>query len=173
MIERVISGGQTGADESGLFAAKEFGIETGGWMPPKFLNEWGHKPEYAELYGMKEHAVRGYQARTRANVRDSDGTIRFAVDFRSAGEKCTMKAIREFGKPYLDVQMGAIIGGESSEEQIKIAVKWIQTKNIRVLNVAGNRESTRPGLCKKAQDFLKEVFVLVNGQSLRKQSELK
>ena len=57
MIEKVISGGQTGADEAGLFAAKEFGIKTGGWMPRKFLNERGENPEYAELYGIQEREL--------------------------------------------------------------------------------------------------------------------
>ena len=159
-ITKVISGGQTGADEAGLFAAEEFGLETGGWMPPKFMNEWGHKLEYAERFGMKEHTARGYAARTRANVRDSDGTIRFAVDFRSAGEKCTMKAIREFKKPYLDINVDNDLAIKTDCET---AAQWIQDNNIQVLNVAGNRESTRPGLCKKVQKFLKEVFILVNG----------
>jgi hypothetical protein len=30
--ERVVSGGQTGADQAGLIAARRFGIPTGGWM---------------------------------------------------------------------------------------------------------------------------------------------
>ena len=30
---KVISGGQTGADQAGLVAARRFGIPTGGWMP--------------------------------------------------------------------------------------------------------------------------------------------
>ncbi|HJT77421.1 MAG TPA: putative molybdenum carrier protein, partial [Gemmataceae bacterium] len=37
MLERVISGGQTGADQAGLAAAKACGIPTGGWMPKGFL----------------------------------------------------------------------------------------------------------------------------------------
>ena len=31
--ERVISGGQTGADRAALIAARAAGIPTGGWMP--------------------------------------------------------------------------------------------------------------------------------------------
>jgi hypothetical protein len=33
MLERVISGGQTGADQAGLAAAKRLGVPTGGFMP--------------------------------------------------------------------------------------------------------------------------------------------
>jgi len=34
--EKVISGGQTGADQAGLVAAARFAIPTGGWMPHGF-----------------------------------------------------------------------------------------------------------------------------------------
>jgi hypothetical protein len=37
MIERVISGGQTGADQAGWRAARAAGIPTGGFMPKGFL----------------------------------------------------------------------------------------------------------------------------------------
>ena len=39
MLSRIISGGQTGADEGGLMAAALLGIPTGGWMPRGFLRE--------------------------------------------------------------------------------------------------------------------------------------
>jgi hypothetical protein len=56
-----------------------------------------------EVYGMKEHSG-GYAARTEANVKDSDGTIRLAKNFKSAGEKCTLRAIKKwFRRPHFDV----------------------------------------------------------------------
>jgi hypothetical protein len=51
MIERVISGGQTGADQAGWRAARAYGIPTGGWMPLGFLTETGPRPEFTELDG--------------------------------------------------------------------------------------------------------------------------
>lgn len=42
---RIISGGQTGADQGALVAAKQLGIETGGWTPRGFLTEAGPCPE--------------------------------------------------------------------------------------------------------------------------------
>ena len=47
MLERVISGGQTGADQAGWRAARAFGIPTGGAMPKGFLTEDGPCPEFA------------------------------------------------------------------------------------------------------------------------------
>lgn len=76
-IEKVISGGQTGADQAAWRAAKRFGLATGGWMPKGFLTEDGPRPGYAELYGAREHEFAWYPPRTRANVRDSDATVVF------------------------------------------------------------------------------------------------
>ena len=47
MIERVISGGQTGADQAGLAVAKRLGIPTGGCMPKGWLTEAGPRPDFA------------------------------------------------------------------------------------------------------------------------------
>ena len=41
MIEKIISGGQTGIDQLALEIAIELGIETGGTAPPNFMTEDG------------------------------------------------------------------------------------------------------------------------------------
>ena len=53
MITKVISGGQTGADRAGLFAARKFAIETGGYAPRGWLTESGTAPWLAD-YGLTE-----------------------------------------------------------------------------------------------------------------------
>ena len=50
MLQRVISGGQTGVDQAALRAAKAAGLETGGWMPLGWLTEECPRPEFGELY---------------------------------------------------------------------------------------------------------------------------
>lgn len=50
MIEKVISGAQTGADVAGLKAAKACDILTGGFIPKRYKTLDGPKPEYEELY---------------------------------------------------------------------------------------------------------------------------
>lgn len=84
MIERVISRGQTGADQTGLLATALYVIKTGDWMPKGFLTKTGPRPDLAELYGVREHATSDkYSDRIEPNVRQSDGTIRFAAHFGS------------------------------------------------------------------------------------------
>jgi hypothetical protein len=139
MIKKIISGGQTGADIGGLKAAVILGLPTGGTMPNGWITLDEPKPEYAELYGMVECPRKGYPARTEANVINSDGTIRFARNFKSAGEKCTLACIKWFNRPYFDVN----IDKPPSVEEFK---NWIVEKNVAILNVAGNSEETAKGI---------------------------
>lgn len=54
LLEKVISGGQTGADQAGLKAAKKCGIPTGGFIPPRFVTSNGPSPWLGEEYGLVE-----------------------------------------------------------------------------------------------------------------------
>ena len=161
MLIKILSGAQTGSDLAGLIAAKEFGLETGGWMPHNFTNEQGRHPEFVELYNVQEHQSHNFKPRTWANVRDSDGTIRFATDFKSSGEVCTRDAIRYHKKPHLDVRLEPAFLVKDYEKWQKRVADWIVKNKIKVLNVAGNRESTSPGLSTRVQKLLKGVFEIL------------
>jgi hypothetical protein len=153
MLVKVISGGQTGADLGALTIAKQHGLKTGGWMPKGFLNQKGKHPEYAELYGMKEHPTsKRYPPRTALNVKESDGTLRIAANFNSAGEVLTMQMIDQYKKPHLDVD--ALIDDVSPND----VANWIKRNGIKILNVAGNSEWSCPGIGEFTIAFLDEVF---------------
>ena len=173
MLRKVISGGQTGADQGGLYAAKLCGLETGGAIPKGFLTENGAMPELKELFNLEEHSSAHYPPRTLLNVAESDGTVRIAVNFSTAGEKCTLRACKDLQKPYFDIKVVSedvsIFFREDNIEKTKVmqkykdvineCTKWIQENNIKILNVAGNRESTSPGLCQFVSSFLTQVFL--------------
>lgn len=154
MLKKVISGGQTGADVAGLDAAKRHGFETGGLMPFGYLTLDGCKPEYKELYGVKAHSSSSYVPRTRANVKNSDGTIRLAYNFESAGEKCTLKAIEDYKKPHIDVDL-------ANPRALSDVVSWLKENNIETLNVAGNAEQTASGTYEMAFLTLNALFLIV------------
>ncbi|MDB5307607.1 MAG: putative molybdenum carrier [Gemmataceae bacterium] len=153
-LERVISGGQTGADRAGLVAAKQAGIATGGWMPKGFRALDGFHPDFAEEYGIREHESTRYPPRTALNVKESDGTIRFATAWESPGEVLTLSMGRRYGKPTIDVTPG---GNQAPAD----VAEWLTVNRIRVLNVAGNTERTSPGLQEFVTGFLTEVFRLL------------
>ena len=158
MLSKVISGGQTGADEAGLFAAEKVGIKTGGWMPFGLKRETSDitGEALAKRFGLLEHASRQYSARTRKNAHFSDGTVIISADMKSPGTICTIGACDLYEKPWIDIfpfndEMNNLLQRERF-------INWILNENIGVLNVAGNRESKFPGIRNWAYTFLVDVF---------------
>ena len=157
MLELVMSGGQTGADQAGLRIAKQFGIPTGGRMPLDWQTGAGARPDFEQLYGMKCLHHGGYKERTEANVRLSNGTVRFAADFNSRGEKCTLNAINDNNKPYMDIDINNPLSTASD------VVAWIRKNNIKKLNIAGNTQPAKPNakafkITEFTEQFLSELF---------------
>jgi hypothetical protein len=153
-LERVISGGQTGADRAALAAARELGIPTGGWMPKGFRAHDGPRPEFATLYGVKEHASPRYPPRTALNVKESNATLRIATNWESPGENLTRKMCARYRRPHLDVTP------DGPTTPVDVA-DWLARTGVRVLNVAGNAERTSPGIEAFATTFLLAVFRLL------------
>jgi hypothetical protein len=152
VIEKIVSGGQTGVDQAGWRAARRFGIATGGWMPRGFITEDGPKPGFEQTYGARPMATADYPDRTKANVEDSDGTL-WIGQSSSPGGRLTRRTAMELGRPYRDVG--------TEERQVwspQQTAKWIGDNQIRVLNVAGNRESTCFGIGHWAEQYLMEVL---------------
>lgn len=155
MITKVVSGGQTGADRAGLIAAKKAGIPTGGWIPKGALTEEGSKPELLTEYGLQETLSKEYAFRTELNVKMADATLRFAANWSSPGEKCTLKAIKKHKKLHYDVDIRET---NICEEEMDALVDWLFINNIKILNVAGNKETTAPGIGLWVEKFLDELF---------------
>ena len=151
MLEKICSGGQNGADQAGLRAAKACGLKTGGWLPKGCRTLDGARPDLLVEYDMIEHASSAYPPRTEANVQLADATIRFALNFRSPGEKATLRAIKWFKKEYLDIDIKNPLPTEE-------VVEWIKDNNFKILNIAGNSEDTSPGIGEFVENYLKEVF---------------
>lgn len=158
---KIVSGGQTGVDQAALAAARAAGFPTGGWMPYGWMTHEGIREDFRDLYGMKECQEPGYPPRTELNVTDSDGTLRIAKSFSTAGERCTLTAIHRHDKPHFDIpwkpKNNYMIGAAS-------VVEWLIQHNIKVLNVAGNCEKNAPGIYSAAYEFLKSVFIIWQAQ---------
>lgn len=158
MLEKIVSGGQTGADQGGLEAAEELGIPTGGWIPRGFLTENGDDPSLGERFGLIEHINRSYVPRTYDNVRDSDGTIVISGDWSSAGTICTLKAIMKYEKPRVEVSVTDDCEILDIESSVDLVRQWIMEDQIKILNVAGNRESKCPGIQNLVKEYLLQVL---------------
>jgi Circularly permutated YpsA SLOG family len=123
-------------DRAALDAALALGLEAGGWCPEGRRAEDGVIPD---RYPLVETPERNYQARTRRNVEDMGGTLILNQGKLDGGTAHTARHARQVGKPCLVVAL---------EEGIDPAAfrDWLAEHRIAVLNVAGPRESQRPGV---------------------------
>jgi hypothetical protein len=160
MIEKITSGFQSGADIAGIRTALKFGIATGGWMPRGFKTLDGPRPKY-QYFGAMEHRYATYPPRTFANVKDSDGTMRFAANWESPGEICTFRAILQYVRPYFDVDLINL-----DPKSMDKAVTWIEENNIKILNIAGNAEKTHKGCEQKVSLYLEKLFTRLGHEKI-------
>jgi hypothetical protein len=149
MLKLIYSGGQTGADVSGWRAALRAGLNTFGYMPRGYKTLDGPKPEYKTEFNAVALNSPEYKTRTYNNVREADATIRIAKKWNSLGEICTLKAIKLYNKPSLDIDF-------NSGDREAVAVDFILMHKIEKLNIAGN---SCPGMEIWAEEFLYKVFM--------------
>lgn len=142
---KIISGMQTGADIAGVKVGKQLGLEVGGWMPAGFRTDDGPRPEYAGLYNAVCTRSPDYPMRTRMNVRDGDVTILFG-NMTSPGCRLTIKYCKEQDKPFL-------IYGRSRD-----LILFLDEHLPDVINIAGNRERSNPGIEKFVTEALLKVL---------------
>ena len=145
MIQRIISGGQTGVDRAALDVAIELGIGCGGWCPKGRRAEDG---VIAPVYPLKESPSRAYAVRTKLNVRDSDATLILLRGPATGGTRLTIDEARASGKPHR-------VTNPDENAEVEAVAAWIAESGMRVLNIAGPRETTDPGIHESALAFLR------------------
>ncbi len=138
------SGGQTGVDRAALDATLAAGVACGGWCPRGRRAEDGPIPD---RYPLRETPTPAYAERTHWNVRDADATLVLTRGAPTGGTATTVEAARAFGKPLLVVDL-------AETNAVEPAADWLQANGVRVLNVAGPRERTAPGIYAEARDFV-------------------
>lgn len=146
---KLVSGGQTGADLAGLDWAMSRGLAYGGWCPKGRKTEEGPLPE---RYVLAETPSASYLQRTEWNVRDSDVTLIFTLtDKLDGGSKSTAGFAERLGKPWLHVRRGV---------HPKYVARFLHKHQVRVLNVAGKRESSAPGIGAFVSEVLTQALQL-------------
>lgn len=152
-VERLVSGGQTGADRAALDFALAHGLPHGGWCPQGRRAEDG---ALEERYALRETPDADYAQRTEWNVRDSDGTVIFSLATTlTGGSKLTAEMAARWRKPCLHLSRDR--DGERAGERLR---QFIQQHRIRVLNVAGPRASHEPGVARFVLETLESLFHL-------------
>lgn len=150
IVARIVSGGQTGVDRAALDWAIQNEVPHGGWCPSGRLAEDG---TLDTLYDLKETLSDGYRQRTKQNVIDSDGTLILNVGELSDGTLATLKFTDKFEKPCLVIQLD----GAGEADNVRLVIEWVRRHGIRILNLAGPRESKRPGIYQATLAFLDKL----------------
>lgn len=164
VLEKIISGGQTGADRGGLEAAETLGIETGGTVPIGFWTTEGKCPDLGVRFKLKELSVeRGaklsisdmYIERSKKNVDESDATIAFRLHSSVGTDKtigyCLTKTWNVINyQNYTNIPYRLLLViDDVSERKKKQNIANIQTfmvkNSVKILNVCGHREGKETG----------------------------
>jgi hypothetical protein len=149
-MNRIVSGGQTGADRAALDWAIA-GIPHGGWCPRNRKAEDG--PIDAR-YDLTETPSSEYPQRTEWNVRDSDGTVIFSIGpIFTGGSKRTMDLVHKHRKPVLYLARNG--GLDSPHMELR---RFITSNRVQTLNVAGPRASKEPQVAAFVHEVLGKAF---------------
>jgi hypothetical protein len=137
-ISKIVSGGQTGADRAGLDVALMFNFPHGGWCPKGRRSEDG---PIGGQYQLTESPALNYLQRTEWNARDSDGTLIFTLSAELSGGSLRTKSFaRKHKKPCLHISRAG-----DYQPEVKVQ-QFVKAHGIKVLNIAGSRESKEPGV---------------------------
>ena len=110
---------------------------------------------------LQEASTTNPDERTKLNIQDSDGTL-ILVPCLPLPEKIkdgtilTIEYAKERNKPHL------IISVADKADVIDMIRQWLDENNIRVLNIAGPRESSSPGIYDGACAVFQELFTAVS-----------
>jgi len=144
---RIVSGGQTGADQAGLDWAISHGVSNGGWCPRGRRSEDG---PIDPAYQLVETPSRKYLERTEWNVRDSDATAIFTLDQDlDGGSRRTSDFAARLGKPWIHLRPGV---------HPRFLARFLSARAVKTLNIAGKRESAQPGIHQFVMTFLSEAL---------------
>jgi hypothetical protein len=135
-IEKIVSGGQSGADRAALDWAIANEMPHGGWCPHGRRAEDGR---IADSYQLEETPGDGYRVRTKWNVRDSDATAIFSMAGElTGGSLLTLGLARQLNRPFLHLSR------DKSRDPSGELLAFIEESGVSILNIAGPRESNEP-----------------------------
>jgi len=145
---KIISGGQTGVDRAALDFALQNNMPCGGWCPK---GRFGEDGIIADKYPMKETSSSDSKERTEKNIMDSDATLIIFNHKFDSGTKLTYELCMKYHKPILQINLNDNIKSDKISQ-------WICDHHIKILNIAGPRESNSPGIYNKTLNILNYLF---------------
>lgn len=150
-IQRIISGGQTGADRAAMDFALRNGIEIGGYVPHGRMAEDG--PINERYRGLTETVSSDPAVRTELNVLAAEATLVFSHGSLSGGSLLTLEFARRHGRPFFHADLQNERSGV-----VRSVTAWLDSLRPTTLNVAGPRSSEDSAIYDAVYEFLEELF---------------
>jgi hypothetical protein len=150
--KHLVTGGQTGVDRALLDWTLEHGIRHRGWCPRGRLAEDGPLPQE---YRLRQTSTAEYSERTRLNVRDSDATLILNEGPMEGGTWLTLEFAESLQRPVQVLQLD-----DPTIDAPRAILDWLQQGHFASVNVAGPRESSRPGIYQRVFQLLDECATL-------------
>ncbi|HCG6311400.1 TPA: hypothetical protein NJ173_004541 [Vibrio parahaemolyticus] len=137
-MEKIISGGQSGADIAALDAAIKCGVPIGGYCPKNRESEVSIDFESYPLIEING----GYRQRTKENIKASEATVIFYNSEIVGGTELTLYFCIKSKTPYKLIDM-SVISVANAANSIN---GFILKHKVKVLNVAGPSASRQPDI---------------------------
>lgn len=145
MLEKIISGGQTGVDRAALDAAITMQIQHGGYCPK---NRWAEDGRISEKYSLIETEASEPAIRTKLNIQQADGTL-VIIKTEPVGEgtELTILEASRLKKPLFVYHL-------LKQNDPTLVIRWLSENDITTLNIAGPRASQSDQIYEKTYTFL-------------------
>ncbi len=126
----------------------------GGWCPKGRQAEDG---PISRRYPLTETETEDYAERTALNVRDSDATLIITKGMPTGGTAYTIAMAENWERPFRILDLAGTV------DRVE-AARWLEQHAVGVLNVAGPRESTIPGIYAEASALLATLLEIKETQ---------
>ncbi|MGQ0540867.1 MAG: putative molybdenum carrier protein [Blastocatellia bacterium] len=150
-IQKIVSGGQTGADRAALDFAVQNGIEIGGFVPKGRMAEDGIISE--NYLNLIETESCDPKERTELNVVYSDATLILYQESLSGGSLFTFECAKKHSKPHMSLDLSQM----SLEKRLESTAEWLLKTDCKTLNIAGPRASENETIYETTIDFLNQL----------------
>jgi len=153
VIKKIISGGQTGADQAVLDIVIKLGLPHGGWIPKGRITEAGPLPG---KYRLKEMPTDSYSECIEQNVKDSKGTLIVSYG-KLTGD---LNYAREMALKHKRQLLGIDLNQTIQFKAASLVNDWIQLRHIDVLYVIGPSASVAPDAWKHTANIVEGALIL-------------
>ena len=153
MLTKIISGGQSGADQATLDVAIKFGIPHEAWIPAG----WGLESGIVSgPYTFREMPTSSIPQWIKHNILYSNGTLILSHGKLTGGSAAVLQSAEPRYRPVLHVDFSGT--GEFAAAQL--IHSWFERNEISILNVAGARAEKDPRMYDAATRVLETALHL-------------